>query len=385
MSKYILLLIYLISTCVCGYLPLKKENGFDDNVCAYYYSSVSYVKTCKDKGKYCKYIGEQTSFCENTPTKLTLKTIDDSCNSKYECDKGLNCFGKCTLASSSSISTNCGAGQEPHKTKNGWICKTTSIADYCFYRDNNNYRSGTSNTPDYSKVCGEISFETTSLGANQGTKYNVLTIKSAYIGTVADGKFVLNPKACKSGFALPFYPDSSGNDPSLDTSNTNQMFLKCVNINEIDYEGQNECVIKYDTDKIYDISRINYNTIYPGSVGLSGNNILNSYVNGQNEFCDENLITKLDMFSKYIGIFTEEKQKNCETKENYNEPATCNDNELRKWLYYYNHPEHYILYYKEDGNDVANFLIQQEYPLYESSKFLYFKYIINLLLLLLFF
>ena len=383
MSKYILLLINLISICSCGYLPLKKGNGFDDNVCAYYYSSVNYVKTCKDKGKYCKLIGEQTSFCENVPTQLTIKSIDESCTSKYECDKGLNCFGKCTLSSSASISTNCGTNLEPHRTEYGWICKPTTIADYCYYRDNNNYLRGITFPPDYSKVCGEISFETTSLGTNLGTKYDVLTIKSAYIGTVADGKFVLNAKACKSGYALPFYPDSSGNDPS--SSNLNEMFLKCVSINEIEYEERKKCILKYDTDKLYDISRFNYRSIFQSSLGISGNNIYDSYDSYNDEFCDENLITKLDMFSKYIGIFTEEKQKNCETKENYNEPATCNDNELRKWLYYYNHPEHYILYYKEDGNDVANFLIQQEYPLYEFSKFLNIKYFISLLFLIIFF
>jgi hypothetical protein len=381
MSKYILLLIYLISTCACGYLPLKKGNGFDDNVCAYEYSSVYYVKTCKDKGKYCKYIGETTAFCENTPTQITLKTIDESCTTKYECDKGLNCFGKCTLSASASISNNCYTGEEPHKTVNGWDCKKTAIADYCYYRDNNNYPGGITYQPDYFKVCGEISFETSTLASNQGTKYDILTVKSAYIGTVADGKFVLDAKACKSGFALPFYPDSSGNDPSSDRFNSNEMFLKCVNINEIDYKGSNQCIIKYDTDKLYDISKFSYSKMNRDSIFLSGHS-LNNY---DDEFCDENLMTKLDMFSKYIGIFTEEKQKNCETKENYNEPATCNDNELRKWLYYYNHPEHYILYYKEDGNDVANFLIQQEYPLYESSRFLYIKYITSLLFLLLFF
>ena len=58
MNKYFLIIISLISTSLGGYLPLKKENGFDDKVCAYQYSSVSYVKTCKDKGKYCKYIDD---------------------------------------------------------------------------------------------------------------------------------------------------------------------------------------------------------------------------------------------------------------------------------------------------------------------------------------
>ena len=391
MNKYFITFIYLISISLCGYLPLKKENGFDNKVCAYHYSSVSYVQTCKDKGKYCKYIGEQTSFCENVPAEITLKTLDETCTSKYECEKGLNCFGKCTKATSASISTKCdNANEEPHRTKNGWICKISSIADYCSYKDNNVYTSSVDYEPDYSKVCGEITFEQQSLGS-QGTQYNVLTVKSAYIGTVPDGKFVLNVKACKSGYALPFYPDSSSDkDPS--TINSNKKYLKCVNLNEIDYKDTKDCILKYDTDKLYDASRISYSSIASGSIGLSGNLIYDStgFYNGQygnynDEFCDEKLITKLDMFSKYIGVFTEEKQSNCAKKENYNEPDTCNDNELRKWFYYYNNPEHYVLYYKEDGNDVANYLIQRYYPLYESSKFIYMKYLINILFLLLFF
>lgn len=389
MNKYFLIIISLISTSLGGYLPLKKENGFDDKVCAYQYSSVSYVKTCKDKGKYCKYIDDQTSLCENVPTQIALKTLDEDCTSKYECEKGLNCFGKCTKASSASISTKCdNTNQEPHYTRIGWICKTPSIADYCYYKDNNVYINGVDIEPDYSKVCGEITFEEQSLGS-LGTLYGIMTVKSAYIGTVPDGKFVLNVKACKSGYALPFYPNSSSDkDPSSDQTRLNNKYLKCVSLNEIDYKSYKNCILKYDKDKLYDASKILYNKIESGSVGLSGSIIydsVNFQTSNEDEFCDKMLITKLEMFSKYIEAFTEEKQANCAKKENYNEPYTCNDNELRKWFYYYNNPEHYILYYKEDGNDVANYLIQQYYPLYESSKFIYIKFFINLLFLLLFF
>jgi hypothetical protein len=384
MNKFIILFIYLISTSLCGYLPLKKGNGFDDNVCAYKYSSVSYVKTCKDKGKYCKDIDEETSFCENVPTKISLKTLDDSCISKYECDKGLDCFGKCRIFDPALLSTICPTNQEPHKTQTGWSCKDTAIADYCYYKDNTAaYSSGVTYIPDYSKVCGEIDFKQNSLGT-LGTKYEVLTVKSAYIGTVPDGKFVLNPLACKSGYALPFYPNSKDVDPSSDSSNRNYMFLQCVTLNDIDYEDYNKCILKYDTDKLYDASKvINSNALFKQNYLDYSITTVDCTINDQ--FCNKNLITKLDMFSKYIGIYTEDKQKNCAIKDNYNEPYTCNDNELRKWFYYYNNPEHYILYYNEDGNDIANYLIQQEFPLYESSKFIYIKYFINFLFILLFF
>ena len=363
MNKYILLFIFLISTYRCGYLPLKKSNGFDDNVCAYSFNDVNYVKTCKD-GKFCKDIGESTSLCEDVPTKLNLKTLDESCNSEYECEDNLHCYaGKCTMSSSSLI--NCATGSEPHKTQNGWICKIKSLEDLCYYKDDNTYSGGVPYASDYFKVCGKISFKTTTLLNNKGTKYEVIKIESAYIGTVEDGEFVLNSRACKSGYALPFYPDKTLNDPSVD--GINQMFLKCVTVNDIDYVSSSVCTIKYDTDNIYNIRQIN-NHLYSGSVNLN---------------CDKFLMTKLEIFSKYIGVFTEDKQKECAKKENYNEPLTCNEDELRKWAYYYTKPEHYILYYNEDGNDVANYLIQQYFPLYQSSKFLNIKYFTGLLFLLL--
>lgn len=373
MNKYLLFFIYLFSISLCGYLPLKKNNGFDDNVCAYKFSSVNYVKTCKE-GQFCKEIADETSICEDIPNTITLKTLGDDCKHKFECEEGLYCYGgKCTIYDSA---TGCSTDEEAHKTKDGWECKKKAIEDYCQYSDDT-YTTPVVYSPDYSKVCGEISFKPRSIGTNQGTEYTVLTIKSAYIGTVPDGKFVQNPKACKSGYALPFYPDDSLKDPSYD--NRNKMYLKCVSINDLDYESYGICTFKYDTDKIYYTNRFDsyINDIYRNSEDINGEEFRYS------DLCDKNLMIKLEMFSKYIGVFTEEKQKDCAKKENYNEPETCNDNELRKWLYYYKHPEHYILYYDEKGNDVANYLIQQEYPLYQSSKILNIKYIISLLILLL--
>jgi len=381
MNKYILFFISLISISLCAYLPFKKSNGFDDKVCGYKFNSVYYVKTCKDEGKYCKYIDEDLSICEELPKTLTLKTFDEECKSDFECEENLYCYGgKCKIYNSA---IQCQTNEVAQKTTSGWICKLKAIEDYCVYMDGVTYTNNYPYSPDYFKVCGEITFNPRSLGTqgSLGTKYDVMTIKSAYIGTVPDGKFVQNAKACKSGFALPFYPDGSLIDPSLDIpSNQNKMYLKCVSINDFNYkDSSKKCTFKYETDKIYYADRLDYyNDIDSSSLGISGEKVR------ENGLCDEFLMTRLEMFSKYIGIFTEDKQKSCATKENYNEPETCNDNELRKWLYYLKHPENYILYYDEKGSDVANYLIQQEYPLYESSKFLYIKFFISLLLLLLF-
>lgn len=377
MNKYILFFISLISISLCAYLPLKKHNGFDDNVCGYKFNSVFYVKTCKDEGKYCKYIddNDDLSLCEDIPKPITLKTLGDDCNTKFECEEGLYCYGgKCTITNSA---LGCAATYEPHKSKTGWECRLKASIDYCTYKDDVTTTSLTPYSEDYFKVCGEINFKPVPLATGQGTYYDIMSIKYDYIGTVADGKFVQDPLACKSGFALPFYPDGGVIDPSSDISNRNEMFLKCVNINEIDYKDSNDCTFKYDTDKIYYSNRLSYSRIFPNNRnGLLGPSI--------SDVCDKYLMTKLEIFSKYIGVYTEEKQKSCATKDNYNEPETCNDNELRKWMYYYKNPVNYILYYDEKGSDVANYLIQQEYPLYESSKFLYIKFFISLLILLLF-
>ena len=383
--KYILLFICLISTSISSYLPLKKSNGFDDNVCAYTFNDVKYVRTCKD-GQYCKEIGESTSFCEDKPTTITLKELDEKCESKYECEDKLNCYsGQCTIKENTFV--NCDIGQTAHKTKTGWECKDNAIANYCYYQDDTiTYSSGRTYEPDYFKVCGEITFGSTTLADNKGVVYYPKTIESAYIGTIEDGKYVYDALACKSGYALPFYPGSSLNDPSLLSNNKNRMYLRCVSVNGIDNKRNNKCIIKYDTDKNYNINQLKrylYQNGIPNNDKLVfPDNYYDYYDYG--DICDENLMTKLELFSKYINIFTKDKQEQCATKDNYNEPYTCNDNELRKWFYYYNHPKHYLLYYNEKGNDVANYLIQKENPLYESSKFINIKYFIGLLFLLLF-
>ena len=381
--KYILLFICLIKISISSYLPLKKSNGFEDNVCAYYFNDVNYVRTCKD-GQYCKEVGESTSFCEDKPTSITLKGLDEKCDSKYECEDNLNWYsGQCTRRDNTLV--NCGTGQEAHKTKNGWVCKDTAISNYCYYQDDSTYSSGRTYEPDYFKVCGEITFGSNTLPNNKGVIYYPVKIESTYIGTVDDGKYVYNALACKSGYALPFYPGSSLNDPSLLSTNKNNMYLRCVSVNGIDNNHSDKCIIKYDNDKIYNIKQLKerlYENLSPSDPNYYDQLVI-PYVNF-NDFCDENLLTKLELFSKYINVFTKDKQEKCATKDNYNEPYTCNDNELRKWFYYYNHPKHYLLYYKEKGNDVANYLIQKDYPLYESSKFLCIKYFIGLLFLLLF-
>ena len=54
---------------------------------------------------------------------------------------------------------------------------------------------------------------------------------------------------------------------------------------------------------------------------------------------------------------------------------TCQNNQLRKWSYFYDNPDEYATYYSDDdkGKTVTNFLIQREFPTYQSSSLLNIK------------
>ena len=142
----------------------------------------------------------------------------------------------------------------------------------------------------------------------------------------------------------------------------------CVNPEDIEYRNSQSCTIKYDEGKLYNVDDLSSS----------------SY---REKLCKGNkyLKTKLELFKKYTEVFTKTKQEECAKEENYNEPRTCNNNEIRKWYYLYENPEVYIEYYDDDlkYNDVLTFLIQQEYPSYQISRFIYLNYFIYLLFLLL--
>ena len=52
MYKYYFIFFCLFSCSLSGIQRMKKDNGFDDNICAYTYSSIIYVKPCTEEGKY---------------------------------------------------------------------------------------------------------------------------------------------------------------------------------------------------------------------------------------------------------------------------------------------------------------------------------------------
>lgn len=346
MINYFFLLLLLIYPTFSGYQPLNKYNGFDklnDKICKYTYADVDYVKMCKE-GQYCADISDGLSMCVDIQKQIRKKVLDESCTSDDECEKNLHCDNKCTYTCHN---------QKIFKTQNGdYDCKDNNMPDgLYFYQplDNNFIPTDTkSNSIDYGKVEGIISFV-----KDNDNKYYITKRENAFIGTVKDGEFVGNKLACQSGYALEFYFDGSLTDPIKSTApsgSRNYKYLKCVTVKEVGFDQYGSCHVKYDDNKIY----------------YSAPN------------CNEMLMTKLELFKKYTEKFTKEKQESCASNaDNYNELETCNDDEIRKFRYLYDNPEHYLLYYekKDKVNDVVNYLIQNTYNAYQSSDFLKMKYL----------
>lgn len=353
MINYFILLLLLIYPTFLGYQPLKKYNGFDkltDNICKYTYSDIDYVKMCKD-GQYCESLSGGLSICLDARNQIKKKVLNEPCSYDEECEFNLYCDSKCTFS--------CLNNQNIFKNKDGdYECKNNDIpAGLYYYVDyNNNFgvtNSGRS-SKDYGKVGGIISYK-----KDDDNIYHITKKENAFIGTVKDGEFVDDPLACQSGYALYFYLDGTLKDPKKSTAtSSNTPYLKCVTVSEVGYDQEGRCYVKYDNNQIY------YSA----------------------PSCNVFLMTKLELFKKYTEKFTAEKQESCAAnKENYNEPLTCNDDEIRKWRYFYDNPEHYILYYKkkDEVNDVVNYLIQKTYKEYQYSGFLKFKYLFLLFSLLL--
>ena len=379
MYKYSLLFLCFISVYSSqAFIPMEKNKHFKEDVCAYPDSSIMYVKPCKE-GKYCEMMN-QLGICQDVPFKAEIKSLGDDCSSDFECEYNLECINtKCTYPSCTS------AGYSIVKTDSGaWTCQSNTDSGLCYYYDFTNARAHTI-SHDYFQVCGKITFKITSPNNVAGKQYQIEKIETAYIGTI-ENDFVSDERACKSGYALYFYPDGTLIDPGKDDY-TNNMYKKCVTINNIE-KRENTCIIQYDTNKIYNVDQLATRTDKDGANIVSSslsNGKYYLYLSNDRYICSDFLLTKLEMFSKYINLFTVEKQKQCATKENYNEPETCNDNEIRKWYYFYNKPDDYILYYDEENknNDVVNFLLQSAYKSHISSTKLNIKYFISFLIILL--
>jgi len=342
MFKTICLVLFTIVSSELIYM--KKDTKLGEDVCYYRdpETNFEYVKPCEE-GKYCKllepYEHSYVHTCQNVTTIIVLKTKGDSCISSVECAEGLYCVDE-------KCSSRCGDNQMQIRKSDGeWGCRSSYHPDYILYTDeSDSSKSITNEDAGYLKVKGEIQFK-----QDDNHVYTTTSIKADYIGTVPKGKIVEDKMACETGFTLLFYPDGNLNDPAINGHSNGNNFQKCVEVNSVDME---QCAITYDGDNIY------------------------------RDICQDNLLVKLEMFKRYKDRLNEIRDE-CEKKENFNEPQTCNDDELRKWWYFYNHPEVYILYYEEDkDNKIAKYLIQLEYHSYQFSQFLGIKYLISLIFLL---
>ena len=364
--------------------PMEKDSKLGEHICRYTerlenHDTRTYVKPCEE-GKYCVDSNIDTSvdstsgnqydyhICRNYTKRVSIKVYNEACSSDYECDRNLECdSGKCTL-------TSCGSNEKPYKGSNGiWACKNKDVSDEYLHLCESfvNKNSRTCNNlqitgiSDYLKYKGTITFEPYFPIPNEEDKEHLYRKKSqifSYIGTVEDGNFVTDSEACKSGFTLNFYPNQGLKDPYTgDSPDTNSPYPMCVTL--IEWDNKNKRIK-------YKINEGNEEVYYDSSLTY-----------------DEKILIEKELFKKYAEAWNKNIGE-CEKTENYNSPRTCNVDEVTKWYYFYNnHIDEYLFYYAEDEGkkykDVIKYLIQKDYPFYQSGLFLNIKYLISLLFLLL--
>lgn len=168
-----------------------------------------------------------------------------------------------------------------------------------------------------------------------------------------DGEFVYDEKACKSGYALYFFGNGNLNEPNI--GGRNYMYTRYVTLQDIDTtSSSNYCKIKNSIGdsndiKIYDVNDLNSREMIINTYYYENDNYIGNYKNYHSQksssslenLCDSNIKTKLEIFKKYIAIFTEDFQSKCTKSEKINDSylETCGDNKLRKWSYLYANPE----------------------------------------------
>ena len=368
MNKKILF-ICILSFSLSYYLPMKKKSiDFADDICFYkdeiHHTNYRYVMGC-EKGKYCTVLGSNSNNYEIhkcVPYTPLIKMLGDSCEEDSDCDNDngndLQCSDKkCSIKNDKAYNYN-----------GNYYCPPGKIATYestiwkCINKGTNSDKCSidtTLNKADYFKVCGKKNYD---------AAYAVKSTDMNYIGEVEDGNPVQNPKACKSGYALKFYRNGERTPPTGSTDKD----LFCVTVKEVEYTesdppGNPTCRIKYtkgtETEYIY-------------------NSVSNS--NSDNIECNKFLMTKLELFQKYLERMNSIKAQ-CESERHYDNPFLCNDNELKKLQYFYDHPEEYLLYQNE--NQVVDYLVQTKYKTYEAQDlngitFLNMNYFLLLLLFL---
>ena len=351
-----------------------------DDICSYQKSSndFKYVEPC-EKDYSCEIIFSfpyagypQIGVCRKN-SQEELSYFGSSCESDSDCYGTLKCVEKkCTLEENDNAVQiesipYCPDNLIPISGNTGYKCEKREehkMNGLCYLKDNSGVYEA---LPEYMKICGEISLDTAE------NNYQKLKVNVNSFGSVDNGKFVQNEEACKSGFALEFYPDGTISDTSSTFSGG---YKKCVQYDGVEYKkNSNTCKIKYILDNknlVYDVDKVD-----------------SELISDKTNFCSQFKFkeVKLDLIKQYFNKVNELSDE-CNKNKYYDEPYTCKNDELRKLLYFHSNIENYLLYKNED--EITEFLLQQEYPSYEvkytktdGCGYLSNKFIFLLILLLL--
>jgi hypothetical protein len=362
-----------------------KKHNFGDNVCNYYDREdlVNYVKPC-ETGYYCQDTesgahGADSQHKLHTCQKYMeipanpstpLKGKDEECNDNAECGYGLTCI---TIGSETKTKCNidCPTDQKSYVIDGNYECRYEDYKDKCLYtKDNIIQRYYNRNR---CKTCGKINFDEKKDGS-QKIYYVMNSVDETDKYSQPDNTFVLNKNACQSGTALYFYGDGSIKN-NIDTAHAieNKLYLKCVTIKAVDHGSERfNYTIGDNTIHIYDIDEVEYD-----DVDMNGNSQKKNELTG---LCTKYFMTIISLWN--------------DNKDEYINYLKCTDDSqaddnLKRKLYYLNHPEIYLLY--KDQTEVIEYLIQKANPDIvpiikakeeEGAGFLNSKYLILSLLLL---
>ena len=340
MLEQIFIFLYLIISCSSEILPMEKKSEFGDDVCGYLDSHHNnyYVRPC-EKGKYCANPGVSLSnllICRDIPnTEEGISTLDGSCSSDFECEFNLECIGsKCSLQCPNS-------DEYPYKSGITYSCKKKAPEGYCQNIEHTTDTNGNpvvtrkyGNPKEKSQICGIYTFH------HEGSSiYSLKDIKYGYIGSVDDGEYVSTEYLCKSGFALPYYPNGNLADPS--STNGNSLFKRCVTPIAIDKNDirSSSCVIYYKEKegdsvvKKYNIDQLMtkpYTSLY------------NSYNYLCSKYNNDDIKISLENFKEYITTIKDNEREKCGDLDN--NKYSCDNNELIEYWYFYQNHVHIHLY-----------------------------------------
>ena len=398
----ITLLEFSLSEYDAIYLPMDKDSKYGDDVCSYSENEKFYVKHC-EKGKFCLDSStiatidytrgdvekrKNLEICEILPNVTGLYAYSEgSCTNDFECGENYKCIGNvCTY--------KCEANEFYYKAENGVGssgCKDNSqkgsdgiCYEITLKRDESPIIKY--NSPKPNKICGKLTFLDDPRTGYKGIYY-INKYEYVYNGEVEDGEYVTKKELCKSGFALYFFKDGKTEDPrdTSDTTEYNEMYLRCVTPISISKNSQGQCSINYKIGEDGDILRYNVNQL-----NSLTNNLPNTKFNTINAYCTlsdgttDNIFIKLEheKYREFYGNMTEEERKTCGDLD-YTNKYTCENNELIKAWYFYKNPKEYSMYNERKKiGKVIDYYIQKKYPCYSLSKYLGINLIYLLILLL---